>query len=252
MPQDFHESTGPAPLEELKEHLDELWTRYLDLLDTYIRSRDSLRACLCNGFLSLAHANSRAPIGRRYGTDWYDERMKASTRIRYILHDSTLLSGGVDLHALTTMALKDPSTTSSGDGLDNIVGSVKSDIEMFGHPPSPPATPRRSESEEQPVRETGSESRSRETRSGCRDPLNWFGIFTSPSLRNAQASFSDAVRGSISQTLPDVETRPEPETSPLLESVNTAMEMRKVEAEIRRTRKVIARAKKETKPSSHE
>lgn len=33
------------------------------------------------GFMALAHANYTCPPGRRYGADYYDERMKATRKL---------------------------------------------------------------------------------------------------------------------------------------------------------------------------
>ena len=81
--------------------LDALLERYLHLLDRHQRLHAELGKQLSfvsrlqrwhssfveililtkQGFLALSHANYCAPPGRRYGKDYYDERMKATRRM---------------------------------------------------------------------------------------------------------------------------------------------------------------------------
>lgn len=68
-------------ISELENRLDDLWESYLTLLDGYTKAQDDIKKHLNSGFLSLAKAQSSAPLGRRYGQDWYDERMKAEKRV---------------------------------------------------------------------------------------------------------------------------------------------------------------------------
>lgn len=78
--------------------LDSLLARYLHLLDTHQKLQESLGKQFSTvsislaldswswtdreiqGFFQLAHANYVSP-GRRFGEDFYDERMKATRRL---------------------------------------------------------------------------------------------------------------------------------------------------------------------------
>jgi hypothetical protein len=61
--------------------LDHSLERYLLLLDQHQKLQTNLAKELSSGFFSLAHANYTCPPGRRYGADYYDERMKAIRRM---------------------------------------------------------------------------------------------------------------------------------------------------------------------------
>ncbi|RPA94318.1 hypothetical protein L873DRAFT_1747157 [Choiromyces venosus 120613-1] len=63
----------------MSDHLDQLYLTYLDTVDTYQSLRASLATHFSTGFLSLAQANYNSTSGgRRYGEDFYDERMTAT------------------------------------------------------------------------------------------------------------------------------------------------------------------------------
>ncbi|KAJ5397094.1 hypothetical protein N7509_005207 [Penicillium cosmopolitanum] len=66
---------------ELLQSLDVLLEQYLNLLDRQQKLQTGLAKELSSGFLALAHANYTCPPGRRYGADYYDERMKATRKI---------------------------------------------------------------------------------------------------------------------------------------------------------------------------
>ncbi|OKL63483.1 hypothetical protein UA08_01969 [Talaromyces atroroseus] len=61
--------------------LDELLEHYLQLLDRHQKLQESLGKQLASGFFQLTHANYCSP-GRRFGEDFYDERMKATRRLK--------------------------------------------------------------------------------------------------------------------------------------------------------------------------
>ncbi|KAL3472628.1 hypothetical protein BJX99DRAFT_210871 [Aspergillus californicus] len=71
--------TDPTP--DLSKSLDAHLESYLHLLDKHQQLQSELASRLSLGFLSLAHANYTCPPGRRYGADYYDERMKATIRV---------------------------------------------------------------------------------------------------------------------------------------------------------------------------
>ncbi|KAH0607421.1 uncharacterized protein H6S33_002455 [Morchella sextelata] len=60
----------------MSDHLDELMLAYLDTIDTYQSQCATIASAFSNGFMALAQANFNTP-GRRFGQDFYDERMVA-------------------------------------------------------------------------------------------------------------------------------------------------------------------------------
>jgi vacuolar-type H+-ATPase subunit D/Vma8 len=71
----------PTSLEEQHECLDRLLEKYLTTLHEYQHARQTLSKNLSSGYLNLAQANRSATTGRRYGQDYYDERMQAKRRV---------------------------------------------------------------------------------------------------------------------------------------------------------------------------
>lgn len=59
------------------QKLDELLEQYLNTLDQYQKAREQLSNHLSSGYMALAQANFNNSAGRRYGQDYYDERMQA-------------------------------------------------------------------------------------------------------------------------------------------------------------------------------
>ena len=70
-------------LEERLDKLDELFENYLTFLDQYQKARQELSEHFSSGFLNLAQANRSASAGRRFGKDYYDQRMQASRRVSF-------------------------------------------------------------------------------------------------------------------------------------------------------------------------
>jgi hypothetical protein len=66
---------------ELNDRLDNLWSHYLQQLETYQTAQTVLQDQLSAAFFSLAQANFSKASGRRYGRDYYDQRAVASVRV---------------------------------------------------------------------------------------------------------------------------------------------------------------------------
>ncbi|KAI7283496.1 hypothetical protein KC345_g2945 [Hortaea werneckii] len=217
--QDKHNT---ASLAELNDRLDDLWIKYLDCLDRYQRAQESVQKALSSGFFSLAQANFKSSAGRRYGQDFYDERMKASKRVQILETDDDRV-----LTISTNPAIA-PGDSSEGP---------KHKPEA-SQQPSPPSTPtpededvKAADKSEQSTtlddrKDQNSEKSGQTHQSGARSPLTWFGILTPRELRSAQQSFSSAI------------------SAPTESAVNAAREMRQLEAEINRTRKAVRKAEK--------
>jgi len=68
--------------EILEDALDELLKRYLHLLDRHQMLQQEIGSHLSSGYLSLAQANFSNHNRSRFGQDYYDDRMKASTKVQ--------------------------------------------------------------------------------------------------------------------------------------------------------------------------
>ncbi|KAI7314536.1 hypothetical protein KC326_g5000 [Hortaea werneckii] len=211
-----------AGLAELNDRLDDLWVKYLDCLDQYQRAQESVQKALSSGFFSLAQANFKSSAGRRYGQDFYDERMKASKRVQIMENGD----GSV-------LAISMNPAVAKGDSSERPKQKTEASQQ-----PSPPSTPvaddedvKAAEKSKEPTtlddrKDQDSETSGVAHQPATRNPLTWFGILTPRELRSAQQYFSTAI------------------TSPTESAVNAAREMRQLEAEINRTRKAVRKAEK--------
>lgn len=239
-----NDGEGTARLVTLHDKLDELWEKYLTLLDEYQKaqkevqkhmsavsdSHDSgcdnlLTMDMIQGFFSITQANFKSATRGRYGSDYYDDRMKASRCYRYEQDGDDNASDHLQLLKLDE---DEPAAAAKG---------ASSEHEKEAAPqqqPSPPSTPAAHDSDTSPAEpvdlsaEEGEKSSTPQTGSSApqRDPLHWFGILVPRELRSAQSTFFSAING------------------PILQATNAARALREVEAEIRRARKDVRRAEK--------
>lgn len=214
-------------LQDLHDQLDSLWISYLTHLDAYQEAQKAIQKELSDGVFSLAQANRRISSGRRIGRDWYDQRSKATTRVTI-----------------------DPTTSESGKG----------DLEVqFGitHVPQLPKADdkaRESRSTSSIVPDARKDvgaldqdelSSSDEVAKPQKDPITWYGLMPSSSLRAAQSSFltmlrdQETVQGATAGT-------DDGHASPTAKASNAARALRSTEAEIRRKRKLIRAAERST------
>lgn len=242
-------TTHEASISELEDRLDELWDSYLVLLDRYTKAQDEIKHHMSLGFLSLAKAQSGAPLGKRYGRDWYDERMKASQRAR-VIEAPTKQQHPPTTNAFPILGIRlapedrDGHTTSHGHEALGEKGS----IEEAKQQPSPPGTPE-SKSKSEP--ESASKERSEDSKSDEKNgrdtsvnPLHWYGILVPPELKRAQGSFSAAISDTTSIKSLGGNAATRSNESPMTTAVNAARGLREVEAELRRTRKAVKKAEK--------
>ncbi|CZT15298.1 uncharacterized protein RCC_01162 [Ramularia collo-cygni] len=208
--------TDLESITSLHQQLDTLWIRYLDLLEQYTQAQDTIRKALGQGFLSLAQANFTSS-GRRYGQDYYDERAVASSRVQ--VSDDSGDSLSVEIVTVMQEVMKSPSaslpTPEPEDGAH--------DPDWKTEPTQLP-TPEPENSHERVERKSEEEHPRLPT-----DPLRQFGILIPSALRSAQKSFSKAVQ----------------DGGALVKAINSAREMREVEVEIRKARKVLKRAERD-------
>lgn len=220
----------------LENRLDELWANYLGLLDQYTNAQEDIKTHMNSGFISLAKAQSSAPLGRRYGQDWYDDRMKSSRRVRVSSNacdsDDESIPSGPQRLAISLDSEISESTAKSSE-------KDESDKSEPVQQPSPPGTPE-PESKQEPNED---EKLDQKERGKLVNPLRWFGILVPPELRRAQASFS-MVLDNPSSTDESLDTPTGWTDSPLTRAINAARDLRNVEFEIRKVRKAVKKAEK--------
>jgi hypothetical protein len=233
---------------ELEDHLDELWESYLTLLDQYTKAQDEIKKHFNSGFLSLAKAQSSASLGRRYGQDWYDERMKASRKARVLSAsaDDTEDSVGADLQRLSISAVPRGPTIQivhSEEKKSKSESEIKEEeSKQQQQQPSPPGTP---EPESKPKEDEETKPDQSEE-SKPTNPLRWYGVLVPPELRRAQSAFTAATGGSSASEESD-----ETCNGPIADAVNTARGIRDIEAEIRKIRKAVKKAEKASSAGAH-
>ncbi|KLJ07845.1 hypothetical protein EMPG_16674 [Blastomyces silverae] len=208
---------------ELSRELDSVLEHYLVLLDQQQRLQEEIGREFSSGFFSLARANNSCPPGRRYGEDYYDERMKPIKKLS-IIPPSKMPAQDKPTMLSSNQRRNTPSFTIENVLLSSFnMKETKEDTEDKNDETGPnSSSPSRSSDPNEPGRFTGSEKSSANRQSS--NPLNWFGILVPPALRNAQQSFCTALEGPIT-TLAGVIT-----------------EMREVEREVEALRGMLAAA----------
>ncbi|KAH9828846.1 hypothetical protein Tdes44962_MAKER09215 [Teratosphaeria destructans] len=211
-------------LATLHDTLDTLLTHYLTLLHHYHSAQQDLQRHLSSAFLSLAQANFKSPHrSRRYGRDFYDERMKAGRVCQF----DAAQEEGVKLSLGTVEPI--PSATDSDDKAED-EGQPQQE-------PSPPATPEPQTQHPSPPKTSEETFDRNEAQHDAKDdfprtppdPLHWFGILVPRELRTAQASFTSALAGSDQGG----------KDGAVVRAANAARAMRELEIEIGRCRKGI-------------
>ncbi|EZF35399.1 hypothetical protein TMEN_9252 [Trichophyton mentagrophytes] len=207
-PADGREARSEA---EVVQAIDELLERYLHLLDEQQKLQEDIGKQFASGFFSLARANHACPPGRRYGEDYYDERMKAIRQVYVETEDKPEL-------LMKTSRLTDDTreiTTTASEGglhasLDESAAPAFKIVTIETKPDSSrdkdakEGTDKPSEDKDEDHAQTSTETETKEastkTKSKSKttsNPLHWFGILVPPPLRNAQEAFVGAVAGPI-------------------------------------------------------
>ncbi|KAJ5358018.1 hypothetical protein N7541_005176 [Penicillium brevicompactum] len=193
------------------ECLDDLLERYLGLLDQQQKLQAELAKQLSSGFFALAQANFSCPPGRRYGSDYYDERMKATRNISIKSERDPDISEELQ---------ESESTTDAPDSVTfsiELSGNASEDAEENDTAPSSKEEP---ETSEPTATETTSSESTPDEKPEVRkkfrstDPIHWYGILVPQSLRKAQSTFTAVVDNQV----PDL--------------ASTALEMRALEQRI--------------------
>ncbi|KAF5719430.1 vacuolar ATPase assembly VMA22 [Fusarium mundagurra] len=149
---------------EEQQHIDELFERYLSLLDEYSQLRQSLSRIQSDVFHNIARANFAGERGMRYGQDHYDERMQA-TRILAIEQDASQSPTFSIFPAPEEDNVTDKEETSSAEKSDDASTTEAKEA-------SSPTEKKRKQN---------------------KNPLQWFGLFAPMPLRAAQTHSVKAV-----------------------------------------------------------
>ncbi|KAJ5192915.1 hypothetical protein N7449_009057 [Penicillium cf. viridicatum] len=214
----------PVALEDSVQCLDTLLEKYLHLLDRQQKLHSSLAEQLSSGFFALAQANFSSP-GRRYGPDYYDERMKATRKISIQSERNTDQSTNDPQDEEGITALPDSeytfsvkTTASHPPEDDDGKNETKASSPVLGGhleaEETRPAESDHAETETTPVEKP--KPVSKKFRSA--DPIHWYGILVPQSLRRAQDSFANAIDNQV----PDL--------------ASTTVEMRALEQQISQLR----------------
>ncbi|KAJ5469523.1 hypothetical protein N7539_009141 [Penicillium diatomitis] len=198
---------------ELRQSLDLLLENYLLLLDRQQALQSGLSKTLASGFLSLAHANYTCPPGRRYGADYYDERMKATRKIsihRKPVHpdadasrtEAKLTGNSIVKNTDYTFQIEEAKGQEVEGSADNSdapeeVSSKTTEAQTNADKSSTtesPSVSQGSSGEDSPA-DGPTESAANPIRKKVRsdNPLHWYGILVPSSLRSAQRSFMEVI-----------------------------------------------------------
>jgi hypothetical protein len=199
-------------VEELRDQLDALWEKHLILLDSYRQAQQQIARHFSTGFFDLAQATFKSTTRVRYGQEYYDDRMQATTRF-----ETSVDNQGTPRLALNVGATPSPSTEPANTESTSNEKSPDSD-----------------KSSDEKEQENKAEEREHEDKpddkekahNKVRDPIHWYGILVPPSLRSCQKSFISAI------------------DDPIIHAANSAQALHRIDIDIRKLRKDIKKAEK--------
>ncbi|SAM04708.1 hypothetical protein [Absidia glauca] len=167
-------------LESVCRELDDLTLLYLSKLNQYTQSRTTTTHTLEKGFLDLAHA--KYTMGAKTISHLsYDERMKAQVEL------------SVDRGSSSTYTLTRPSAEVSAEDSE----AVTSDDDQGLRQRKGTTKGQQKDSEEDDAKEhkadkPDSAKKEKKAAKTNHNPLHWFGLLVSPSLRTSQGHFQIA------------------------------------------------------------
>lgn len=179
-------SSSPSEHEDksdkLSQELDGLLEQYLEFLDTYTKLRDELSQCLSAGFFSLAQAQRTSTLGagRRYGQEYYDQRMRAQKLVEIEKKESHSVSFRVQKHPEIEHGRS--SKTGTGDTQAVSENSERETTEISAQSLTNLSTSSNTTTSN-PVQQRVKQD------PALRDPLTWFGILAPSGLRQTQSNF---------------------------------------------------------------
>ncbi|KAF2150210.1 hypothetical protein K461DRAFT_296585 [Myriangium duriaei CBS 260.36] len=168
---DAGENHGDAA--SLRAKLEDLWTRFLIVLEQYSAAQKSISALCSSGTFSLAQANFKNSTGARYGPGHFDQRMQASTRVKL----------GEDAGALKVVS-------------DLSLGMQKQGLEQPAEFPTPDE-----EIQSQQDGRTETSGAQAGDPSTVHNPLKWFGILVPSQLRTCQRNYLELVTTPLSEAV---------------------------------------------------
>ncbi|KAJ5738377.1 hypothetical protein N7493_001532 [Penicillium malachiteum] len=181
---------------ESLQSLDTLLERYLQLLDRQQQMQSELAKEMSSGFLSLAHANYLCPPGRRYGADYYDERMKANQRISIReAPENDEVEYQFLLDSITQHLPDKPTEIQLESPIPKFpqnAGTSHLELHTTGNDDLPGDDPNVSRSS---LEEEKKKERPKKFQSD--DPIYWYGVLVPSSLRTAQKAFAGGIRRQV-------------------------------------------------------
>jgi hypothetical protein len=259
-----------VPIQDLHNKLDDVWSQYLEHLETYQTAQITLQEQLSTAFFSLAQANFTKVSGRRYGRDYYDQRAIASVRV----HVKQATTGRIEQYGSDSSdrwaIVQKRAATKDADSLSRDVRNLKLENEPETQPVGSKDARRSSDEDSQtpgatelPPLEKAIEADSPEqaTKSGKNDhhappsdspqdegipeqdptdPLRSLagGILIPLQLRKTRDAFASLFKSSDAPGVGSTECS-------IVQAVVAARRMREIEADIRRIRKAIRKAEKD-------
>jgi hypothetical protein len=206
-------------VDELRDQLDALWEIHLTLLDSYHQAQQQIARHFSSGFFNLAQATFRSTTRVRYGQEYYDDRMQATTRFEASVNDRDIPHLALkvnDTPSTSTKPLNEDSSEKPSDANEMPDEQRKYDKpEEQGEKDNP-------EEQEQEDKPDDKEK----AHNKVRDPLHWYGILVPPSLRSSQKAFNSAIH------------------DPVIDAVNSAQALHRVDMDIRKLRKDIRKKEK--------
>jgi hypothetical protein len=196
--------------EELRDQLDALWEKHLILLDSYHQAQQQIARHFSSGFFNLAQATFKSTTRVRYGQEYYDDRMQATTRFEASVDEQDTPRLALIANDAPSPSAKPPNKDATEKSPDANKGS-----EEQGHEDKP----------EEQGQEDKPEDKEK-AHNKVRDPLHWYGILVPPSLRASQKSFNSAIH------------------DPVIDAANSAQALHRVDMDIRKLRKDIKKAEK--------
>jgi len=168
----------------LSQRLDALLEQYLHLLDQYTTLREDLSNSFSSAFFTLAHAQRASTLGagRRYGQEYYDDRMKAQRLVK--------VDNDAPRHGLVWKVSRKVAPTRK-DNVDLQSREKEDDVsqEVKGQTKDAPE-----------VEEDSTNEREKQD-PATRDPITWFGILAPSALRQSQSHFTRLVEDQIPDLL---------------------------------------------------
>ncbi|KAJ6009693.1 hypothetical protein N7522_004709 [Penicillium canescens] len=191
---------------DLVQSLDTLLEQYLNLLDKQQKLQTGLAKQLSSGFFALAQANFSCPPGRRYGPDFYDERMKATRKIS-IKHEQNIADecttdsenkSAASLPSDYKFATESTPNTPPKADIDEKKVETSDPVKGVQLETGETAVDQQTTPETPETSEDGSPTAEKKPKANRKkfhtdDPLHWYGILVPQSLRRAQRSFANAI-----------------------------------------------------------